>query len=110
MPKHVPLHKVTIIPRGRALGVTMSLPEKDRLSMSTMELESRLAMMFGGRMAEEIVFGKENITTAASNDIQQAKGLARRLVTEWGLRDLLGRLRSADNAEEVFIGHSVTQR
>src|SRR3546814_19338514 len=78
MPKHDPLHKVTIIPRGRALGVTMSLPEKDRLSMSQLELESRLAMMFGGRMAEVIIFGKENITTGASNDIQQATGVARR--------------------------------
>ncbi|WP_374303290.1 ATP-dependent zinc metalloprotease FtsH [Ferrovibrio sp.] len=110
MPKHDPLHKVTIIPRGRALGVTMSLPEKDRLSMSTLELESRLAMMFGGRMAEELVFGKENITTGASNDIQQATGLARRMVTEWGMSDKLGRLRYSDNEEEVFLGHSVTQR
>lgn len=110
VPKHDPLHKVTIIPRGRALGVTMSLPEKDRLSMSQLELESRLAMMFGGRMAEELVFGKENITTGASNDIQQATGLARRMVTEWGMSDLLGRLRYSDNEEEVFLGHSVTQR
>ncbi|MFN4312412.1 MAG: ATP-dependent zinc metalloprotease FtsH [Ferrovibrio sp.] len=110
MPKHDPLHKVTIIPRGRALGVTMSLPEKDRLSMSQLELESRLAMMFGGRMAEELVFGKENITTGASNDIQQATGLARRMVTEWGMSDKLGRLRYSDNEEEVFLGHSVTQR
>ncbi|MFC3674554.1 ATP-dependent zinc metalloprotease FtsH [Ferrovibrio xuzhouensis] len=110
MPKHDPLHKVTIIPRGRALGVTMSLPEKDRLSISHLELESRLAMMFGGRMAEEIIFGKENITTGASNDIQQATGLARRMVTEWGMSDLLGRLRYSDNEEEVFLGHSVTQR
>jgi cell division protease FtsH len=110
VPKHDPLHKVTIIPRGRALGVTMSLPEKDRLSMSQLELESRLAMMFGGRMAEELVFGKENITTGASNDIQQATGLARRMVTEWGMSDKLGRLRYSDNEEEVFLGHSVTQR
>ncbi len=110
MPKSDPLHKVTIIPRGRALGVTMSLPEKDRLSISTMELESKLAMMFGGRMAEELVFGKENITTGASNDIQQATGLARRMVTEWGMSDKLGRLRYSDNEEEVFLGHSVTQR
>lgn len=110
MPKSDPLHKVTIIPRGRALGVTMSLPEKDRLSMSTMELTSKLAMMFGGRMAEELVFGKENITTGASNDIQQATGLARRMVTEWGMSDKLGRLRYSDNEEEVFLGHSVTQR
>lgn len=110
LPKCDPLHKVTIIPRGRALGVTMSLPEKDRLSISQLELESKLAMMFGGRMAEELVFGKENITTGASNDIQQATGLARRMVTEWGMSDKLGRLRYSDNEEEVFLGHSVTQR
>ncbi|WP_428248039.1 ATP-dependent zinc metalloprotease FtsH [Ferrovibrio sp.] len=110
MPKCDPLHKVTIIPRGRALGVTMSLPEKDRLSVSKLELESRLAMMFGGRIAEEIVFGRENVTTGASNDIQQATGLARRMVTEWGMSDKLGRLRYSDNEEEVFLGHSVTQR
>ncbi len=110
MPKCDPLHKVTIIPRGRALGVTMSLPEKDRLSISKLELESRLAMMFGGRIAEEIVFGRENVTTGASNDIQQATGLARRMVTEWGMSDRLGRLRYSDNEEEVFLGHSVTQR
>src|SRR5690606_40800382 len=81
-----------------------------RLSMSQLELESRLAMMFGGRVAEELVFGKENITTGASNDIQQATGLARRMVTEWGMSDKLGRLRYSDNEEEVFLGHSVTQR
>ncbi|MDH5748327.1 MAG: ATP-dependent zinc metalloprotease FtsH [Rhodospirillales bacterium] len=109
MPKCDPLHKVTIIPRGRALGVTMNLPERDRYSYSKIELESRIAMMFGGRMAEELVFGKENITTGAGNDIQQATGMARRMVTEYGFSDKLGPLRYTDNDEEIFLGHSVTQ-
>ncbi len=110
MPKTDPLHKVTIIPRGRALGVTMNLPERDQLSMSETQLTSRLAMMYGGRMAEELVFGKDNITTGASNDIQQATNLARRMVTEFGFSDKLGRLRYADNEEEVFLGHSVARQ
>jgi cell division protease FtsH len=110
VPKSEPLHKVTIIPRGRALGVTMQLPERDRYSYSKLELESKLAMMFGGRAAEEIVFGVENVTTGASNDIQQATALARRMVTEYGFSEKLGALRYADNEEEVFLGHSVAQR
>ena len=110
MPGHDPLHKVTIIPRGRALGVTMSLPEKDRYSYSRKELIARLAMMFGGRISEELVFGEENVTTGASDDIKQATALVRRMVTEWGMSDKLGRLRYSDNEEEVFLGHSVTQR
>ncbi len=110
MPKTDPLHKVTIIPRGRALGVTMNLPERDQLSMSETQMLSRLAMMYGGRMAEELVFGKENITTGAGNDIQQATNLARRMVTEFGFSDKLGRLRYADNEEEVFLGHSVARQ
>ena len=110
VPKADPLHKVTIIPRGRALGVTMSLPETDRHSYSKLELESRLAVMFGGRIAEEIVFGSENITTGAGNDIQQATQMARRMVTEFGFSDKLGPLRYADNEEEIFLGHSVAQR
>ncbi len=109
MPLTDPLHKVTIIPRGRALGVTMSLPERDQLSFSERQLKSKLAMMFGGRAAEEIVFGKENITTGAGNDIQQATSWARRMVTEFGFSDLLGRLRYSDNEEEVFLGHSVAR-
>ena len=108
-PKHDPLHKVTIIPRGRALGVTMNLPERDRLSQSRLELESRLASLFGGRMAEELVFGKENITTGAGHDIQQATKIARAMVTEYGFSDRLGRLRFSENEEEVFLGRSVTQ-
>ena len=110
VPKYDPLHKVTIIPRGRALGVTMSLPERDRLSYSKLELESKLAVMYGGRVAEELVFGKENVTTGAGNDIQQATSWARRMVTEFGFSDKLGRLRYSDNEEEIFLGHSVTRQ
>jgi cell division protease FtsH len=109
VPKHDPLHKVTIIPRGRALGVTMSLPEKDRYGYSKIELESRIAMMFGGRVAEALVFGDENITTGAGDDIRQATNLARAMVTEYGFSEKLGPLRYNDNQEEVFLGHSVTQ-
>jgi cell division protease FtsH len=109
-PRHDPLHKVTIIPRGRALGVTMSLPEKDRYGYAKLELTSRIAMMFGGRVAEALVFGADNITTGAGDDIRQATNLARRMVTEWGMSEKLGPLRYSDNEEEVFLGHSVTQR
>lgn len=108
-PKHDPLHKVTIIPRGRALGVTMNLPERDRLSQSRIELESRLASLFGGRMAEELVFGPENITTGAGHDIQQATKIAKAMVTEYGFSDRLGRLRFSENEEEIFLGRSITQ-
>ena len=110
MPGHDPLHKVTIIPRGRALGVTMSLPERDRYSHTKQEIESRLASMYGGRVAEELIFGAEQVTTGAANDIQQATGLARKMVTEWGMSDKLGPLLYEANDEEVFLGHSVTQR
>ena len=110
VPKHDPLHKVTIIPRGRALGVTMSLPEKDRYGYSKIELQSKLAMMFGGRIAEELTFGPENVTTGAGNDIQQATQMARRMVTEYGFSDKLGPLRYSDNEEEVFLGHSVARQ
>ncbi len=105
-----PLHKVTIIPRGRALGVTMHLPEKDRYGYSLFELKAKLAMMFGGRVAEEIIFGKDMVTTGAANDIQQATGLARRMVTEFGFSEKLGPLRYEENQEEVFLGRSVTQQ
>ena len=104
-----PLHKVTIIPRGRALGVTMNLPERDRYTFKKNEIEARLAMMFGGRVAEQLVFGEANVTTGASNDIQQATDLARRMVTEWGMSEQLGRLRYSDNEEEIFIGRSITR-
>jgi cell division protease FtsH len=105
-----PLHKVTIIPRGRALGLTMSLPETDRHSYSKRWLEQRLAVMYGGRIAEEIIFGLDAVTTGASSDISTATNLARRMVTEWGYSDRLGRLRYTADEEEVFLGHSVTQR
>jgi cell division protease FtsH len=104
-----PLHKVTIIPRGRALGVTMSLPERDRLGYKKSEIQARLAMMFGGRVAEELIYGPENITTGAGNDIQQATNLARSMVTEWGMSEKLGPLRYNDNQDEVFLGHSVAR-
>ena len=110
VPKHDPLHKVTIIPRGRALGLTMALPEKDRYGYSKRELESKLAMILGGRVAEEIVFGPENVTTGAGDDIRKATSMARCMVTEYGFSDKLGPLRYDDNEEEVFLGHSVTQR
>jgi cell division protease FtsH len=107
---HEPLHKVTIIPRGRALGVTMFLPERDKYSQSRMELEAMLTSLFGGRVAEEMIFGAERVTTGASDDIRRATGLARRMVTEFGFSEKLGPLRYSDNEEEVFLGHSVTQR
>ena len=109
-PGHEPLHKVTIIPRGRALGLTMYLPERDRLSLSERELKAKIASLFGGRVAEEMVFGKENVTTGASNDIKVATELARRMVTQFGFSEKLGPLLYGDNEEEVFLGHSVTQR
>jgi cell division protease FtsH len=110
VPQADPLHKVTIIPRGRALGVTMSLPERDKYSLSKVELTSKMAMMFGGRVAEELIFGPENVTTGASNDIQQATGLARRMVAEFGMSERLGRVRYNANEQEIFLGHSVTQK
>ena len=110
IPGHDPVHKVTIIPRGRALGVTMFLPERDKYSQSKLELEALITSLFGGRMAEELIFGPENVTTGASNDIHRATSLARRMVTEWGMSEKLGRLRYSENEEEVFLGHSVTQR
>ncbi len=108
--QHEPLHKVTIIPRGRALGVTMWLPERDKLSQTRSELEALIASMFGGRVAEELIYGKKNITTGAGNDIQQATNLARKMVMEFGFSDKLGPLRYEPNQEEVFLGHSVTQQ
>lgn len=105
-----PLHKVTIIPRGRALGVTMNLPSKDRYSISKNELEARLAMIFGGRVAEELVFGAENVTSGAADDIRQATAQARDMVTKYGMSTRVGPLRLSDNEEEVFLGHSVAQR
>ena len=110
VPQSDPLHKVTIIPRGRALGLTMSLPERDKYASTFTEITSRIAMMFGGRVAEELIFGKENVTTGASSDITQATGLARRMVTEFGMSDKLGRVRYSANEQEIFLGHSVSQQ
>ena len=110
VPGNDPLHKVTIIPRGRALGVTMSLPERDKLSYSKQWCEARMATMFGGRVAEQLIYGEEHLNTGASSDIMQATDLARRMVTEWGMSDKLGPLRYNDNQQEVFLGHAITQR
>ena len=104
-----PLHKVTIIPRGRALGVTMNLPDGDRHSYSKEWCESRLAVLFGGREAELILGGEKNVTNGAVGDIQMATSLARAMVMEWGMSDKLGRVRYGANEQEVFLGHSVTQ-
>jgi len=109
VPKHDPVYKVTIIPRGRALGVTMFLPETDRLSFSKEYLESQISSMFGGRVAEELIFGVESVTTGASNDIQRATEIARNMVTKWGLSERLGPLTYGEEDSEVFLGHSVTQ-
>ncbi len=109
VPKADPVHKATIIPRGRALGMVMQLPEGDRYSATYTWMVSRLAIMMGGRVAEELKFGKENITSGASSDIQQATKLARSMVTQWGYSDKLGRVAYGDNQEEVFLGHSVSR-
>ncbi len=110
VPSADPVHKATIIPRGRALGMVMQLPEGDRYSMSYKWMISRLAIMMGGRVAEEIKFGKENITSGASSDIEQATKLARAMVTQWGFSDQLGRVAYGENQQEVFLGHSVAQQ
>jgi cell division protease FtsH len=110
LPECDPLHKVTIIPRGRALGVTMALPEKDRYSYTKGWMESRIAMCFGGRIAEQLIYGESHLNSGASDDIRQATSMARRMVTEFGMSEKLGPLRYSENEEEVFLGHSVTQR
>ncbi|MDB3954096.1 ATP-dependent zinc metalloprotease FtsH [Alphaproteobacteria bacterium] len=110
VPGHEPVHKVTIIPRGRALGLTMFLPERDKYSQSVRELKAMIASLFGGRVAEEIIFGEDMVTTGASDDIRKATEMARRMVTEFGFSEALGPLRYSANEEEVFLGHSVTQR
>ncbi len=104
-----PVHKATIVPRGRALGMVMQLPEGDRYSMDYTQMTSRLAIMMAGRVAEEVIFGKEKITSGASSDIQAATGLARNMVTRWGYSDELGTVAYGDNQEEVFLGHSVAR-
>jgi cell division protease FtsH len=109
VPGHDPIHKVTIIPRGRALGVTMFLPEGDRYSYSKEYLESKLSSLFGGRIAEELIFGENKVTTGASNDFQKATEIARNMVTKWGLSEKVGPLTIGTNDEEVFLGHSITR-
>jgi cell division protease FtsH len=109
VPEHDPVYKVTIIPRGRALGVTMFLPEQDKYSISKLQLESQLASLFGGRVAEELVFGPEQVTTGASNDIERATMIARNMVTKWGLTEKLGPLTYSEDEDEVFLGRSITQ-
>ncbi len=109
VPEHDPVYKVTIIPRGRALGVTMFLPEADRYSTSKRRLESRISTLFGGRIAEELIFGPESITTGASNDIERATEIARNMVTKWGLSNKLGPLTYTEDQGEVFLGRQVTQ-
>ena len=109
VPDHDPVYKVSIIPRGRALGVTMFLPEEDRYSNSKRHLESQISSLFGGRIAEELVFGKDSVTTGASNDIERATDIARNMVTKWGLSERLGPLTYSEDEGEVFLGRSVTQ-
>ena len=109
-PEHDPVYKVSIIPRGRALGVTMFLPEQDRYSYSRLHLESQLAGLFGGRVAEELIFGSDKVTTGASNDIERATEIARNMVTKWGLSDKLGPLTYGEEQGEVFLGRPMTQR
>ena len=109
VPEHDPVYKVTIIPRGRALGVTMFLPEQDKYSITRQQLNSQLASLFGGRVAEELIYGKDNVTTGASNDIERASSIARNMVTKWGLSDAMGPLSYNENEDEVFLGRQVTQ-
>lgn len=109
VPAHDPVYKVSIIPRGQALGVTMFLPEEDRHSMSKQYLESKISSTFGGRIAEELVFGKDKVTNGATSDIEVATRIARNMVTKWGLSEKLGPLTYSEEEQEVFLGHSVTQ-
>src|SRR5918912_857817 len=105
-----PLHKVTIVPRGRALGLAFTLPEDDRVSITRQEIEASLAMAFGGRVAEELVFGRERVTTGAASDIQKATHVARRYVTQWGLSDRIGPIQVGDNEQELFLGREIQHR
>jgi cell division protease FtsH len=109
VPEHDPVYKVTIIPRGRALGVTMYLPEGDKYSYNKVAIESQLCSLYGGRVAEELIFGADKVTTGASNDIERATKMARNMVTKWGLSDELGPIAYAEDEGEVFLGRSVSQ-
>lgn len=110
VPDHDPVHKVTIIPRGMALGVTMYLPEEDKYSISKEKLESNISSLYGGRLAEEMTLGPNGVTTGASNDIERATEIARNMVTKWGLSEKLGPLTYSEDEGEVFLGRSVTQQ
>ncbi len=109
VPEHDPVYKVTIIPRGRALGVTMYLPEGDKYSYNKTAIESQLCSLYGGRVAEELIFGHDKVTTGASNDIERATKMARNMATKWGLSDELGPIAYGEEEDEVFLGRSVTQ-
>ncbi|ENP8320865.1 ATP-dependent zinc metalloprotease FtsH [Vibrio vulnificus] len=109
VPEHDPVYKVSIIPRGRALGVTMYLPEQDRVSMSRQHLESMISSLYGGRLAEELIYGVDRVSTGASNDIERATDIARKMVTQWGFSEKLGPMLYAEEEGEVFLGRSVTQ-
>ena len=109
VPEHDPVYKVTIIPRGRALGVTMYLPEGDKYSCNKTAIESQLCSLYGGRVAEELIFGHDKVTTGASNDIERATKMARNMATKWGLSDELGPIAYGEEEDEVFLGRSVTQ-
>ena len=108
-PASDPIHKATIIPRGRALGMVMRLPEKDQLSMRKDQMKAHLLIATGGRIAEEMIFGKDKITNGAASDIQMVTNLSKKMITEWGMSEKLGRLRYNSDSEEVFLGHSVAQ-
>jgi cell division protease FtsH len=110
VPGNDPLHKVTIVPRGRALGLAFTLPEDDRVSITRLQLEATLVMTYGGRAAEELIFGRDRVTTGASSDIAKATGLARRYVTQWGLSDAVGPVAIAENEQEVFLGRDIGSR
>ena len=105
-----PLHKVTIVPRGRALGIAFTLPEDDRVSVTRQQLEARLVMMYGGRTAEELIFGYDHVTTGAASDIQKATAIARRYVSQWGLSDAIGPVLIGENEQEVFLGRDISHR
>jgi cell division protease FtsH len=108
-PEHDPIYKVTIIPRTMALGVTIFLPEKDRYLYNKIQLESQITSLFGGRVAEELIFGNDKITTGASNDIKKATDLSRKMVVEWGLSETVGPINLFESDEEVFLGHQIAK-
>jgi cell division protease FtsH len=109
MPEHDPVHKVTIIPRGGALGVTFFLPEGDSVSISRQKLESQISTLYGGRLAEELIYGRDRVSTGASNDIKVATSIARNMITQWGFSEKLGPLLYAEEDNEVFLGKAVAK-